>query len=112
MVLVGTVADSVVVAKGVHRWGAFPYRTVAADDCSHDFQVPVVQVLEVPNLVDMVGVEDIGSVVEVLQHDLACDGLDSHQDHRLRYLVADREVVVVPVGHLVALGHNYPGTAA
>lgn len=62
----------------------------------------MVQVLEVPNLADMVGAEDIESVVEVHRRDLACDGRDSHQGHRPHCSVVDQEAVVVLVGHLAA----------
>lgn len=91
--------------------GACPFR-VAADDCSHGFRGPVVQDLGVPSLAGTVDVEDIESAVAVHQRGSAFDGRDSHQGHRLRCLVADRVVVVAPVGHLVAMGRSLPDTAA
>lgn len=111
MVLVGTVLDSIAVATGEHRTGAFPC-PVAADDCSRDLRDPVVQDLEVPSLAGTVGAEDIESAEVGHQHGLACDDRDSLQGHRPHCSVADREVVVVPVAHPAAMGHSLPGTAA
>lgn len=108
---VGTVLDSVAEVTGVHRRGAYPC-PIAADDYSHDLRDPVVQDLEVPSLAGMVDAVDIGSVPAAHQHGLAFGDQDSHQDHRTRCLVEDREVVVVPVAHPAAKGRNLPDTGA
>lgn len=110
MVPVGTVLDSVAAMEG-HRMGACPFR-VAAGDCLRGCRDPVVQDLVGPSLAGTVDVEDIESAVVVHRHGLAFDDRDSHRGHRLRCSVVDRVVVVVPVGHLVVMGHSLPDTVA
>lgn len=110
MVPAGTVLDWIAVMAG-HRLGAYPF-LVAADDCSRGLRDPVDRDPVDPSLAGTADVEDTESAVEVHRHGLAFDDPDSPQGHRLHCLVADRVVVVAPVGHLVVLGHNLPGTAA
>lgn len=107
-----TVLDSFAVVMVELRWVAFPCPVVAVDGCSRGLRGPAVQDLVVPNLVDMVGAEDIASAVEGHLHDLAFDDQDSHRGHWSHCLGVEQEVAVALVDHLAVMDRNHPGTEA